>query len=187
MGVGWPLELRLHIHQAPLWGLWMDRPLSPGPSGSVLQLLLESADLSPSLAADPEPGPVPRAWGVDENHHPHCHTGWQPPADAEGLPYQPGTQSLLGPSSEGGRCTLKGTPRSLAPFSQDWGSGSPLGLLVGCAHVCTHSHVSSVQVNTSCNIWGNSTEYRSTPTEEDLSGTPQLVSVPCTTSHGDRA
>ena len=35
-----------------------------------------------------------------------------------------------------------------------------------------------VQVNTSCNIWGNSTEYRRAPTEEDLSRTPQLVSVP---------
>lgn len=30
------------------------------------------------------------------------------------------------------------------------------------------------QVNTSCNIWGNSTEYRRAPTEEDLSRTPQL-------------
>uniref|UniRef100_A0A8C9DE95 Integrin alpha-11 n=1 Tax=Prolemur simus TaxID=1328070 RepID=A0A8C9DE95_PROSS len=30
------------------------------------------------------------------------------------------------------------------------------------------------QVNTSCNIWGNSTEYRPTPTEEDLSRAPQL-------------
>lgn len=34
------------------------------------------------------------------------------------------------------------------------------------------------QVNTSCNIWGNSTEYRSTPTEEDLSHAPQRVSIP---------
>uniref|UniRef100_A0A8C5NVM8 Integrin alpha 11 n=1 Tax=Jaculus jaculus TaxID=51337 RepID=A0A8C5NVM8_JACJA len=30
------------------------------------------------------------------------------------------------------------------------------------------------QVNTSCNIWGNGTEYRTTPTEEDLSRAPQL-------------
>ncbi|KAM4826294.1 integrin alpha-11 [Thomomys bottae] len=30
------------------------------------------------------------------------------------------------------------------------------------------------QVNTSCNIWGNSTEYRATPMEEDLSGLSQL-------------
>uniref|UniRef100_A0A8C6CQ00 Integrin subunit alpha 11 n=1 Tax=Moschus moschiferus TaxID=68415 RepID=A0A8C6CQ00_MOSMO len=29
-------------------------------------------------------------------------------------------------------------------------------------------------VNTSCNIWGNSTEYRNAPTEEDLSRAPQL-------------
>ena len=35
-----------------------------------------------------------------------------------------------------------------------------------------------VQANTSCNIWGNSTEYRHAPTEEDLSRAPQLVSVP---------
>lgn len=35
-----------------------------------------------------------------------------------------------------------------------------------------------VQVNTSCNIWGNSTEYRHAPTEEDLSRALQLVSVP---------
>ncbi|EDL95758.1 integrin, alpha 11 (predicted) [Rattus norvegicus] len=42
------------------------------------------------------------------------------------------------------------------------------------------------QVNTSCNIWGNSTEYRSTPTEEDLSHAPQrnhsnsdVVSIIC--------
>lgn len=35
-----------------------------------------------------------------------------------------------------------------------------------------------VQVNTSCNIWGNSTEYRHAPTEEDLTRAPQLVSVP---------
>lgn len=34
-----------------------------------------------------------------------------------------------------------------------------------------------VQANTSCNVWGNSTEYRRTPTEEDLSRAPQLVSV----------
>uniref|UniRef100_G1TEB0 Integrin subunit alpha 11 n=1 Tax=Oryctolagus cuniculus TaxID=9986 RepID=G1TEB0_RABIT len=30
------------------------------------------------------------------------------------------------------------------------------------------------QVNTSCNVWGNGTEYRTTPTEEDLSRAPQL-------------
>ncbi|XP_021565023.1 integrin alpha-11 [Carlito syrichta] len=30
------------------------------------------------------------------------------------------------------------------------------------------------QVNTSCNIWGNSTEYRPMPAEEDLSRAPQL-------------
>uniref|UniRef100_A0A8C9B5V4 Integrin subunit alpha 11 n=1 Tax=Phocoena sinus TaxID=42100 RepID=A0A8C9B5V4_PHOSS len=30
------------------------------------------------------------------------------------------------------------------------------------------------QANTSCNIWGNSTEYRHAPTEEDLSRAPQL-------------
>uniref|UniRef100_A0A8I4A247 Integrin alpha-11 n=1 Tax=Callithrix jacchus TaxID=9483 RepID=A0A8I4A247_CALJA len=30
------------------------------------------------------------------------------------------------------------------------------------------------QMNTSCNIWGNSTEYRPTPMEEDLSRAPQL-------------
>lgn len=35
-----------------------------------------------------------------------------------------------------------------------------------------------LQVNTSCNVWGNSTEYRHAPTEEDLSRAPQLVSVP---------
>uniref|UniRef100_A0A8C6S234 Integrin alpha 11 n=1 Tax=Nannospalax galili TaxID=1026970 RepID=A0A8C6S234_NANGA len=42
------------------------------------------------------------------------------------------------------------------------------------------------QVNTSCNIWGNSTEYRVTPTEEDLSRAQQLnhsnsdvVSISC--------
>lgn len=42
------------------------------------------------------------------------------------------------------------------------------------------------QGNTSCNIWGNSTEYRSTPTEEDLSHAPQrnhsnsdVVSIIC--------
>ena len=38
-------------------------------------------------------------------------------------------------------------------------------------------HVALVQVNTSCNIWGNSTEYRHAPTEEDLTRAPQLVSV----------
>lgn len=43
-----------------------------------------------------------------------------------------------------------------------------------------------VQANTSCNIWGNSTEYRHAPTEEDLSRAPQLVSVPCTKSPGGR-
>ncbi|ERE76885.1 integrin alpha-11 [Cricetulus griseus] len=42
------------------------------------------------------------------------------------------------------------------------------------------------QVNTSCNIWGNSTEYRSAPIEEDLSRAPQqnhsnsdVVSIIC--------
>ncbi|XP_014635898.1 PREDICTED: integrin alpha-11 [Ceratotherium simum simum] len=42
------------------------------------------------------------------------------------------------------------------------------------------------QVNASCNIWGNSTEYRQAPTEEDLSRAPQLnhsnsdvVSISC--------
>ncbi|KAB1257212.1 Integrin alpha-11, partial [Camelus dromedarius] len=30
------------------------------------------------------------------------------------------------------------------------------------------------QANTSCNIWGNSTEYRLAPTEEDMSRAPQL-------------
>ncbi|KAH0504926.1 Integrin alpha-11 [Microtus ochrogaster] len=42
------------------------------------------------------------------------------------------------------------------------------------------------QVNTSCNIWGNSTEYQSAPTEEDLSRAPQrnhsnsdVVSITC--------
>uniref|UniRef100_M3XMB8 Integrin subunit alpha 11 n=1 Tax=Mustela putorius furo TaxID=9669 RepID=M3XMB8_MUSPF len=30
------------------------------------------------------------------------------------------------------------------------------------------------QVNTSCNIWGNNTEYRHAPTEEDLTRAPQL-------------
>ncbi|XP_014445245.1 integrin alpha-11 [Tupaia chinensis] len=42
------------------------------------------------------------------------------------------------------------------------------------------------QVNTSCNIWGNGTEYRPTPTEEDLSRAPQrnhsnsdVVSIDC--------
>lgn len=34
-----------------------------------------------------------------------------------------------------------------------------------------------LQVNTSCNIWGNNTEYRHAPTEEDLTRAPQLVSV----------
>lgn len=31
------------------------------------------------------------------------------------------------------------------------------------------------QENTTCNIWGNTTDYRRTPTEEDLSRTPHLV------------
>lgn len=34
------------------------------------------------------------------------------------------------------------------------------------------------QENTTCNVWGNTTDYRSTPTEEDLSRTPLLVRVP---------
>uniref|UniRef100_A0A8B9QYW6 Integrin subunit alpha 11 n=1 Tax=Anas platyrhynchos TaxID=8839 RepID=A0A8B9QYW6_ANAPL len=42
------------------------------------------------------------------------------------------------------------------------------------------------QENTTCNVWGNTTDYRSTPTEEDLSRTPLLnhsnsdvVSIDC--------
>ncbi|KYO20931.1 integrin alpha-10 isoform A [Alligator mississippiensis] len=42
------------------------------------------------------------------------------------------------------------------------------------------------QANTTCNVWGNNTDYRSTPTEEDLFRTPQLnhsnsdvVSIDC--------
>lgn len=31
------------------------------------------------------------------------------------------------------------------------------------------------QENTTCNIWGNTTDYRRTPAEEDLSHTPHLV------------
>lgn len=46
--------------------------------------------------------------------------------------------------------------------------------------------MSLVQVNTSCNVWGNSTEYRHAPMEEDLSRAPQLVSVPQTENHGGR-
>uniref|UniRef100_A0A8C0K2A7 Integrin subunit alpha 11 n=1 Tax=Canis lupus dingo TaxID=286419 RepID=A0A8C0K2A7_CANLU len=45
------------------------------------------------------------------------------------------------------------------------------------------------QVNTSCNIWGNSTEYRHTPMEEDLTRAPQLnhstsdvISINCNVS-----
>jgi hypothetical protein len=47
----------------------------------------------------------------------------------------------------------------------------------------------SAQVNMSCNTWGNNTEYRTTPTEEDLTRASQLVSVPKarTTGHGYNA
>lgn len=38
--------------------------------------------------------------------------------------------------------------------------------------------LSLTQVNTSCNIWGNSTEYRHAPVEEDLRRAPHLVRVP---------
>lgn len=31
------------------------------------------------------------------------------------------------------------------------------------------------QENATCNIWGNTTDYRRTPTEEDLSRIPHLV------------
>lgn len=33
------------------------------------------------------------------------------------------------------------------------------------------------QENATCNIWGNTTDYQSTPAEEDLSRTPHLVRV----------
>lgn len=33
------------------------------------------------------------------------------------------------------------------------------------------------QENMTCNTWGNGTEYRQVPMEEDLSRVPQLVSV----------
>lgn len=40
------------------------------------------------------------------------------------------------------------------------------------------THRLLLQENTTCNIWGNSTDYRGTPAEEDLSRTPHLVRVP---------
>lgn len=46
-----------------------------------------------------------------------------------------------------------------------------------------HQHISisfSPQENTTCNIGGNNTDYRHTPTEEDLTRTPLLVGTePC--------
>lgn len=37
------------------------------------------------------------------------------------------------------------------------------------------AHRLLLQENTTCNIWGNTTDYRRTPAEEDLSRTPHLV------------
>jgi len=49
---------------------------------------------------------------------------------------------------------------------------------VAAAHL--HPHLLFPQENTTCNIWGNTTDYRHTPTEEDLSRTPLLVGTePC--------
>uniref|UniRef100_A0A8C9DWK9 Integrin subunit alpha 11 n=1 Tax=Phocoena sinus TaxID=42100 RepID=A0A8C9DWK9_PHOSS len=68
------------------------------------------------------------------------------------------------------KVSLEGTGPSLGRGGERTVSGTPsLPVLV----VRLVAYV-LVQANTSCNIWGNSTEYRHAPTEEDLSRAPQL-------------
>lgn len=89
-------------------------------------------------------------------------------------------QVAVFPREQGGRGTkeTEHTPRHPgAPGGWACLGGGRKGEL-GVRFVTVHMCVPSMQVNTSCNIWGNSTEYRSTPTEEDLSHAPQRVSIP---------
>lgn len=60
--------------------------------------------------------------------------------------------------------------------------GGPTGMGAGHGVVAPgcprpHPRLLLPQENATCNVWGNTTDYRSTPAEEDLSRTPLLVRV----------
>lgn len=182
--------------------------LFPSPAGGVTALRgwLAPADLvlhrpSPTrcwctdpspLATDPKPGFVPHPRSHDEDHRAHRHQGWQPPADAEGLPHRPGTAALWELAERGGDQKETGIPLGVSQVLRPQlllPKPGPVGLLRKrkrrehldaefASAVCEAIVCIPVQVNTSCNVWGNSTEYRRSPMEEDLSRAPQLVSVP---------
>lgn len=77
-----------------------------------------------------------------------------------------------------------------APAKPGGCRGPPASTRVGAEHRAGHGEEAAVvpipvlaahrlllQENTTCNIWGNTTDYRRTPADEDLSRTPHLVSA----------